>query len=115
MDELHGILTTYEMRIEQENSSIREATLKSSKKTRKNKSRSKPFSNNNDDLDNEEEANFVTKMKRGTNKYKGNIPFKLFNCGKVILLPNFVMKGVQIVMKNNFLRKKRNIRKETRK
>jgi hypothetical protein len=32
MDELHGIFTAYEMRIEQENPSNKEATFKASKK-----------------------------------------------------------------------------------
>jgi hypothetical protein len=76
MDELHGILTTYEMRTEKENPSRREATFKASKKTRKNKPRSKPFSNNSDNSYNEEEANFVRNLKRGTNKYEGELPFK---------------------------------------
>jgi hypothetical protein len=76
MDELHGILTSYEMRTEQENISRREATFKAFKKTRKNKPRSKPCSNNSYDSDNEEEANFVRKMKRGIDKHKCNLPFK---------------------------------------
>jgi hypothetical protein len=44
---------------------------------------SKPCSNNSDDLDNEE-ANFVRKLKRGTDKYKGKLPFKCYNCRKVV-------------------------------
>jgi hypothetical protein len=35
MDELHGIFTSYEMRIEQENSVIKEATFKAYTKTKK--------------------------------------------------------------------------------
>jgi hypothetical protein len=31
----------------------------------------------------EEEANFVRKLKRGSIKYKGMLPFKCFHCGKV--------------------------------
>jgi hypothetical protein len=68
MDELHGILTTYEMRIEQENPSKREATFKASKKTRKRNPRSKPCSSNSHDSYNEEEANFVRKMKNRNQK-----------------------------------------------
>jgi hypothetical protein len=34
--ELHGIVTTYEMRVEQEKPSRKEATSKASKKTKKN-------------------------------------------------------------------------------
>ena len=41
MDELHGILTTYEMRIEQENPSKKEVAFKVSKKTKKNNQKSK--------------------------------------------------------------------------
>jgi hypothetical protein len=37
MDELHGILTTYEMRIEKYNPVMKEATFKASKKTKKKK------------------------------------------------------------------------------
>jgi hypothetical protein len=35
MDELHGIFTSYEMRIEQENSVMKEATFKAYTKTKK--------------------------------------------------------------------------------
>jgi hypothetical protein len=28
-------------------------------------------------------ANFVRKLKKGTDKYKGKLPFKCFNCGKI--------------------------------
>jgi hypothetical protein len=34
MDELHGIFTTYEMRTEQENSYIKEAAFKASKRSK---------------------------------------------------------------------------------
>jgi hypothetical protein len=36
MDELHGIFTTYEMRTEQENPDIKEATFKASKRSKQN-------------------------------------------------------------------------------
>jgi len=32
---------------------------------------------------NEEEANFLRKLKRGSRKYKGKLPFKFFKCGRV--------------------------------
>jgi hypothetical protein len=32
---------------------------------------------------NAEEAHFMRKLKKGSRKYEGNIPFKFFNCGKV--------------------------------
>ena len=31
----------------------------------------------------EEEAKFVRRLDRGTGKYKGKLPFKCFNCGRV--------------------------------
>jgi hypothetical protein len=31
----------------------------------------------------EEEEHFVRNIKRGANKYKGNLPFKIFNCGRI--------------------------------
>jgi hypothetical protein len=30
-----------------------------------------------------EEANFVKNLKRGTGKYKGKLPLKCFNCGRI--------------------------------
>ena len=41
MDELHGILTTYEMRTKQENPSRKEEAFKVSKKKKKNNQNSK--------------------------------------------------------------------------
>ena len=63
MDELHGILTTYEMRIEQEKTSRKEATFKVSKKTKKNNQNSRSCSSCSEDSDDEEETNFVRKLK----------------------------------------------------
>jgi hypothetical protein len=84
MDELHGILIAYEMRTKQNNPSKKEATFKASKKTRKNKKKSKSNYNCSDDSDEDEEiANFVRKLKRGTDKYKGKLPLMCFNCGKI--------------------------------
>ena len=40
----------------------------------------KPISDESDD---EEIANFVQKLKRGTGKYKGKLPLKCFSCGKI--------------------------------
>ena len=62
MDEFHGILIAYEMRIDKENPSRSEATFKASKKTKGNKKdSSKSLSDESDD----EEANFVKKQKEG--------------------------------------------------
>jgi len=55
----------------------KESTLKLDKK---------PKEENDDsccELDDEEEAKFVRKLKRGLGKYKGKLPFKCFNCGKI--------------------------------
>ena len=70
VDQLHGTLVAYEMRIEDEDTSRKEVAFKvSSKKVGKNKStKDKPTSDESDD---EEIANFVRKLKRGTGKYKG--------------------------------------------
>jgi hypothetical protein len=55
MDELHGILIAYEMRIEQDNPSKKEATFKVSKKTKKkNKQNSKPYCSCSDESNEEE-------------------------------------------------------------
>ena len=82
IDELQGILTAYEMRTKLEKTFRREATFKASRKIKKNKQKSKSSSSSSEDSD-DEVANFVRKMKRGTNKYKGKLPFKCFNCGKI--------------------------------
>jgi hypothetical protein len=84
MDELHGILTAYEMRTKQHNPSRKEATFKASKKTRKNKKKSKSNCIYNDDsYEDEEITNFIRKLRRDTGKYKGKLPLKCFNCGKI--------------------------------
>jgi hypothetical protein len=38
---------------------------------------------NHSDISDEEEANFIRKLKKGSGKYKGKLPFKCFNCGKI--------------------------------
>ena len=84
MDELHGILTTYEMRTEQEDPAGKEVAFKVSNKrgTSKKKPKSK-YNNDDNESDNEEEANFVRKLKRGTGKYKVKLPLKCFECGRI--------------------------------
>jgi hypothetical protein len=61
MDELHKIFTAYEMRTKKENPDIKEATFKTSKRSKqKGKKKEKEPSNNNDILEDDEEAtNFV--------------------------------------------------------
>ena len=51
MDELHGILTTYEMRTKKENPSRKEETFKVSKKTKKNNQEKKSCSSCSEDSD----------------------------------------------------------------
>lgn len=54
MDEIHGILIAYEMRIEQEKLSKKEATFKVTKKTKGNNLKAKSYSSCSDDSDDEE-------------------------------------------------------------
>ncbi|MDL1135896.1 hypothetical protein PS057_21425, partial [Yersinia pestis] len=76
MDELHGSLTAYEMRIGKTSSSDREAAFKVQKKA-------KEIAGHDSD-DDELEAQFIRRLKKGSNgKYKGKLPFKCFNCGGV--------------------------------
>jgi hypothetical protein len=82
MDELHGIFTAYEMRTEQENPDIKEAAFKESKKSKK-KGRQKEEHNSNSDVseDDEEVANFVKRLNKGTDgRYRGKLPLIYFNC-----------------------------------
>jgi hypothetical protein len=69
IDQILGTLTTYEMRINNDKSITREASFKAAKNT-------------NSDLD-DIEAKFVRRLKKGSGKYQGKIPFKYFNCGKI--------------------------------
>ena len=70
IDELHGIFTTYEMRTRQNESSKKEVASKSVSKIQY------------EDLD-DEEALFIKKLERGTGKYKGKLPLKCFNYGRI--------------------------------
>lgn len=74
-DELHRSLTTYKMRKQDELSISKEATFKNSKKNSITYFESR-------DLD-EKELNLARKIKRGSGKYKGKLPFKCFSYGKV--------------------------------
>jgi FtsZ-binding cell division protein ZapB len=69
LDQLLGTLTAYEMRISKDQNSSREASFKAEKSTES-------------ELD-EIEAKFVRRLKTGSGKYNGKLPFKCFNCGKV--------------------------------
>jgi hypothetical protein len=82
MDKLHGIFTSYEMRIEQENPNVKEAGFKASKISKQKKKEQEEYSGNNDiSEDVEEVANFVKRLNKGTNgRYRGNLPLICFNC-----------------------------------
>jgi hypothetical protein len=69
IDQLLGTLTAYEMRINKDKSSTREASFKADK-------------NIDSELD-DIEAKFVRRLKIGSGKYHGKLPFKCFNCGKI--------------------------------
>jgi hypothetical protein len=69
IDQLLRTLTAYEMRINKDKSSTREASFKADKNT----------DSELDDI----EAKFVRRLKKGSGKYQGNLPFKCFNCGKI--------------------------------
>jgi hypothetical protein len=69
IDQLLGTLTAYEMRINKDKSSTREASFKADKNT---------------DLELDDiEVKFVRRLKKGSGKYQGKLPFKCFNCGKI--------------------------------
>jgi hypothetical protein len=91
MDELHGIFTSYEMRTEHENTDIKEASFKSSKRSnQKGKKKEKEHSSNNYiSEDDEEMANFVKRLNKGTNgRYKANFPLICFNSNGIVHFPN---------------------------
>ena len=75
MNQLLGNLTAYEMRLPQKKPSTREAAFKTEKNT---EGEEEIFS-----CSDEEEAKFVKKLDRGSGKYKGKLPFKCFNYGRV--------------------------------
>jgi hypothetical protein len=68
-DQLLGMLTAYEMRIVKYKPTSIEALFKADK--------------NEDSKPDEIEAKFVRRLKKGSGKYKGKLPFKCFNCGKI--------------------------------
>jgi hypothetical protein len=80
VDQLHAIFTTYEMRTRHDKSTKDETTFKASR-TNTNQKKN-PQSNHHEESD-LEEANFIRKLQKGSGKYKGKLPFKCFNCGKI--------------------------------
>jgi hypothetical protein len=69
IDQLLGNLTAYEMTMNKDKSITREASFKAD-------------NNTYSDLD-DIEAKFVRRLKKESGKYKGKLPFKCFNCGKI--------------------------------
>jgi hypothetical protein len=106
MDELHGIFTAYEMKTEQENTDIKEAAFKESKRSnQKGKKKEKEHSSSSDvSEDDEEAANFVRRLNKGTNdRYRGKLPLICFNCDgidhfakKFLIRKREMMKVTQI-------------------
>ena len=68
--ELHGIFTSYEMRTGQNESSKKEEAFKVI------------FKIQSEHLDDEEDL-FIKKLEIRTGNYKGKIPLKCFNCGRI--------------------------------
>lgn len=72
--QLHGILTTYEMR-KGGPLDMREATFKASGKG--------DYYESGHVSEEEEKSNFVKNLQRGAGRFKGKLPFKCFACGRV--------------------------------
>ena len=76
-EELQGFLTAYEMRIQEPRQS--EAAFKAAK----NKHQCPESCSIDHEISCEELVNFVNKLPRGTGRYKGKLPLKCFNHGKI--------------------------------
>ncbi|XP_057823542.1 uncharacterized protein LOC131035829 [Cryptomeria japonica] len=77
MDELFGFLSTYEMRTVSVEVFKREVAFNTTQK-------GKEQATNEDENDSDATvAKFVRKLKRSSRKYKGKLPFKCFNYGKI--------------------------------
>lgn len=79
MDELDGILTSYEMIKGRKKSKLEDEPFKELKKTKGHKDHNH-FNSKWD----KEKAKFVRRMKRGCGKYKGKTLFKCFECGIIV-------------------------------
>ena len=109
VDELHGIFTAYEMRTRHNEPSRKQETLKALSKNQ--------LQNVDDD------DIFISKLERGVGKYKGNIPVKCFNYGRIGNFSNKCPYPKQeesdheescchkdkTMRKNNFKKKKKNL------
>jgi hypothetical protein len=91
MDELYGIFTAYEMRTEQQNLDIKEATFKASKNSNQKGGKREEHRSNNDVSEYDDEvANLVKRLNKGTDgRYRGNIRLICFNCD---VIPHFANK-----------------------
>jgi hypothetical protein len=85
MDKLDGIFTSYEIRTEQENLDVKEATFKASKISKQKKNEQEEYSSSNDvSKDDEEVAKFVKRLNKGTNnRYRGKLLLICFNCDSI--------------------------------
>jgi hypothetical protein len=73
-DQLRGKFTAYKMRIDKDKPTCREASFKVYK--------------NEDSEPDEIEEIFVKRLKKGSGKYKGKLPFKCFNYGRIVHFAN---------------------------
>jgi hypothetical protein len=80
VDELHGILTAYELRKGHEKPSKGEKYFNDSKEKKNKEQMSNEYQS---DISYVEEANFIKKIQKRFGKYKGKLPFKCFNCGRI--------------------------------
>ena len=69
IEQLLGTLNSYEMRIGEDKPTSREASFKVYK--------------NEDSEPDEIEEKIVRRLKKGSGKYQGKLPFKFLNCGKI--------------------------------
>ncbi|XP_043693323.1 uncharacterized protein LOC122643810 [Telopea speciosissima] len=77
LDELHGILTAYEMSMVNPKSTEKEVAFKAMKKLKIKQE------NDNEDSNDELIAYLATKFKNGKGKYKEKLSLKCFNCGGI--------------------------------
>ena len=71
------------MKWELNDPSGKEASFKPSNKKGTSKPKPKSEYSNDDESNSEEEANFVRNLKWETWKYKGKLPLKCFECGRI--------------------------------
>ena len=104
LSQLHGILVDYEMRTDDPKQT--EAAFKVTKQKHQNIEKHAGYSSELD-VSEDELENFVNKLLRGTGRYKGKLPFKCFNCGKI---GHFAAKMSQekkeVQLKRKYIRKK---------